>query len=232
MVKEEGKDDKINKEQLINQFVVLIDNINQLINTLDNLIKAGFPNLQNLTLKIENSIAFDANDREKDLQKIIDEYKKKNKDFRKIVNEGYKKYPLLRSFYGKQFIQLYEKAKNNKDNKDNISHLVNSMTFNKIKNFNVTFQYDDNKDNIENINKFLEKLFEINSNVSLDDIYTQNKILSNLSLEPGFYRVITTEEDPELAINISNIYINLTGNLPIINTLLSCNDETKIEKIK
>jgi ABC-type transporter Mla subunit MlaD len=114
---------------LINQFVVLIDNINQLINTLDNLIKAGFPNLQNLTLKIENSIAFDANDREKDLQKIIDEYKKKNKDFRKIVKEGYKKYPLLRSFYGKQFIQLYEKAKNNKDNKDNISHLVNSMTY-------------------------------------------------------------------------------------------------------
>ena len=32
--------------------------------------------------------------------------------------------------------------------------------------------------------------------------------------------------------NISNIFINLTGNLPIINTLLSCNDETNIEKIK
>ena len=231
LAKEEGKDDKINKEQLINQFVILIDNINQLINTLNNLIKAGCPNLPNIPLKIENSIAFDPKNREKDLQKIIDEYKTKNKEFRKKVKEGYKKYPLLRSFYGKQFIQLYEKAKNNKDNKDNISHLVNSMTFNKIKNFNVTFQYDDNKDNIENINKFLENLFEINNNVTLDDIYTKNKILSNLSLEPGLYRVITTEEDAELGINISNLYINLTGNLPIINTLLSCNDETNNEKI-
>jgi len=228
LLKEEGKNDKINKEQLINQFVNLIDNINQLINTLDNLIKVGYPYLSNITLKIENSIAFDPNDGGKDLQKIIDEYKKRNKDYRKIVKEAYKKYPLLRSFYGKQFIQLYEKTKNNKDN---ISHLVNSMTFNKINNFNVAYQYDNSKNNIENINAYLENLFTIN-NVTLDDIYSKNKILSNLSLESGLYRIINTEEDSELAINISNIYINLTGNIPIINSLLICNDETNIEKIK
>ena len=230
-LKGEGKDDKINKEQLINQFLILMDNINQLINTFDNLINAGYPNLSNLTLKIENSIVFDPNDREKDLQKIIDEYKRKNEDFRENVKKGYEKYPLLRLFYGKQFIQLYEKAKNNKDNKNNISHLVNSMTFNKIKNFNVTFQYDDSKDNIENIFKYLENLFKINNNVTLDDIYSQNKILSDLPLDPGLYRIITTEKDLELNINISYVYINLTGNLPIINTLLSCNDETNIEII-
>ena len=222
------KDDTKNKEELINEFVILIDNINQLINTLDNLIKAGYPDLSNLTLKIENSIAFDPNDKEKDLQKIIDEYKNKNKDFRKIVKEAYKKYPLLRSFYGKQFIQLYEKAKNNKAN---ISHLVNSMTFNKISNFNLEYQYNDNENIIENINTYLENLFSLN-NVTLNDIYSKNKILSNLSLEPGLYRIITTEEDSDLAINISNIYINLTGNIPIINSLLICNDETNTEKIK
>jgi len=228
LLKEEGKGDKINKEQLINQFVILIDNINQLINTLDNLVKAGYPDLPNLTLKIENSIAFDPNNREKDLQKIIDEYKTKNKVFRKIVKEAYKKYPLLRSFYGKQFIQLYEKAKNNKDN---ISHLVNSMTFNKINNFNLEYQYNDSENSIENINTYLENLFSLN-NITIDDIYSKNKILNNLSLEPGLYRIITTDEDSDLAINISNIYINLTGNAPIINSLLICNDETNIEKIK
>ena len=42
---------------------------------------------------------------------------------------------------------------------------------------------------------------------------------------------IKTDEDSDLAINISNIYINLTGNAPIINSLLICNDETNIEKI-
>ena len=56
LLKEEGKNDKINKEQLINQFVTLIDNINQLINTLDNLLKTGYPHISNLTLKIEKSI--------------------------------------------------------------------------------------------------------------------------------------------------------------------------------
>ena len=67
--------------------------------------------------------------------------------------------------------------------------------------------------------------------VKIDDIYSQNKILSDLTLDPGLYRIITTEEDFELNINISYVYINLTGNLPIINTLLICNDETNIEII-
>ena len=63
------------------------------------------------------------------MQKILDEYKRKYKNFKILVKEGYEKYPLLRLFSGKQFIQLYEKAKNNKDNKDNISHLENSMPY-------------------------------------------------------------------------------------------------------
>ena len=134
----------------------------------------------------------------------------------------------MRLFYGKQFIQLYEKAKNNNSN---ISHLVNSMTFNKIKNYNVTYQYDNNIDNIENINRYLENVFSLN-NVTLDDIYNKNKILSNLSLEPGLYKIIKPENDADLSINISNIYFNLTGNAPIIYTLLICNDETNTEKIK
>ena len=109
--KEEREDDKINKEKIINnQFIILIDNIIQLINTLDNLIKLGYPSLLNLSLKIENSIAFDPNERERDLQKIIDEYKRKCKNFKKLVKEVYEKYPLLRLFYGKQFVQLYEKS--------------------------------------------------------------------------------------------------------------------------
>ena len=228
LLKEEGKNDKINKEQLTNQFVTLIDNINQLINTLDNLLKTGYPHISNLTLKIENSFAFDSNNKEKDLHKIIDEYKEINKNYKKLVKKGYENYAFLRLFYGKQFIQLYEKVKNN--NAD-ISHLVNSMTFNKIKNFNVTYQYDNNINNIENINKFLENLFSIN-NITLDDIYNKNKILDNWSLEPGLYRIIKTENDLELSVNISNIYINLTGNAPIIYTLLICNDETNNEKIK
>ena len=229
LLKEEGKEDKINKELITNQFITLIDNIKQLINTLNCLLKTGFPNITNFFLKIEDSIAFEPNNKEKDFQKIIEEYKKTNKNYEKLIKKGYEEYPLLRLFYGKQFILLYKTSKN--INNIPISHLINSMTLNKIKNFNVSYQYNSDIDNIENINKYLEMLFSMN-NVNMDEIYNQNKVLDDSCLIPGLYRKIKESDNSELSINILNIYINLTGNAPLINTLLICNEETTIEKIK
>ena len=227
--KEEGKDDKINKEKLTNEFILLIDNIKQLINTMNSLLQSGYPKIKNLTLKIEDAIAFEANNKEKDLQKIIEEYKNINKKFRKLIQKGYEKYPYLRLFSGKHLIMLYEKI-NNKD--INISHLINSKALNKIKNFNIDFKYNNEiDDNIENINNYLEKLFEVN-NVNLDVIYNINKVMNHVNIPPGLYRKVREGDNSELIVNIINIYINLTGNFPIINTVLICNEETNAEEIK
>ena len=229
LIKEEGTENNINKEKLTNNFIVLIDNIKQLINTLNSLLKSGYPKINNLTLKIEDSNAFEANKKENDLQKIIEEYKIINKKYRKLIQKGYEKFPLLRLFYGKQLIQIYEKI-NNKE--INISHLVNSMVLNKIKNFEIEFQYNNEiDDNIENINRYLEKLFEVN-NINLDEIYKNNEVMNDLNISPGLYRKVREGDYSELIINIINIYINITGNCPIKNTLLICNEETNIEKIK
>ena len=58
------------------------------------------------------------------------------------------------------------------------------------------------------------------------------KLKEGLNLEPGLYRKIKSGDNSDLINIILNIYLNITGNVPIINTLLICNEETNIEKIK
>ena len=65
----------------------LIDNINQLNNTLNSLIKSGYPFIKDFSLIIEKPIAFDSKDNSKTLEKIIEEYKLENKNFIKIIKK-------------------------------------------------------------------------------------------------------------------------------------------------
>lgn len=224
---EEEENNEINSKKLVSEFVNLIDNTNYLIKTLNSLRKSGYPKEIYLNLKIENSKAFLENNKENDLQHIIEDYKNINKNFKKSIKEAYQKFPLIRLFYGKQFIRIYEKAKKEKID---ISHLINSVTLNKIKYTNVEFDYDDEIDNIENLNIYLEKLFEKNE-INYEDIYNKNKVFEESGLKPGFYRKIKGGDYSDLLNNILNIYFNLTGNSPI-NTLLVCNEDTNIEQIQ
>ena len=70
LLKKEGEESTITKEALTKKFIVLIDNIKQLTNTLNSLLKSGYPNIIDFKLKIEDSIAFEANNKEKKLQQI------------------------------------------------------------------------------------------------------------------------------------------------------------------
>ena len=219
---------KISKEIITNKFVNLFDNIRQLIKTLNSLLITGYPSVVDFSLKINDSKAFDENDARKDLEKIINYYKEINKKYKRDLKEGYENYPFLRLFYGKQLIQLHQKATNK--NKD-ISHLLNSVTLNKIKDTNIDYPYNYEMNSIENINKYLQKLFK-NNNIDNDGLYKNNQILNDANLSPGLYRKIKNKDYSDLINNILNIYLNLTGNLPIINTLLICNENTNFEKIK
>ena len=227
-LKKEGDDNVINKEKMTNDFVNLIDNIKQLNLTLNSLVKSGYPHKIVLSLKIKNSSAFHENDRNKGLEMLIKEYTNINKEFKKSVKKGYYNYPLLRLFYGRQFIQLHEKTKNK--NLD-ISHLMNSVSLNRIKDTKVDYEYNNRFDDIENINKYLEKLFNKN-NINLDEIYLKNKVKDEIDLSPGLYRKVKSGDFSNLINDILNIYINLTGNAPILNTLLICNEDTNVQNIK
>ena len=225
--KEKGKDK--DKAQIINEYINLLDNINQFNKTLNNLVKSGYPGLRKISLQIKDSLAKDENN--KNLDKIIEEFMEINKKFQKSIKEGYEKYPLLRLLYGEQFIKLYEQIKEEKDMNINILHLINSISLNMINDSKIDFMYQKDLNVLENINNYLMKLFEKN-NVSLEEIYQKNSIMETFDLEPGLYRKVKFGGNNDLVNNIINIYLNITNNLPIINTLLICNEETSIQKIK
>ena len=56
--------------------------------------------------------------------------------------------------------------------------------------------------------------------------------MEETGLAPGLYRKIKSGENKDLINDILNIYLNLTGNVPIIDTLLICNEDTNIERVK
>ena len=237
-----GREDLVNKEAMTNKFVTLIDNLNQLNKTLNRLIKSGYPFISHFSLKIENSETFDEKDKSKNLQKIIEEYKSKSKKFKKIIKNGYQTKPLLRLFYAYQFIQIHEQILlplSKKDENNNqiiepskyIMNLINYMMQNQIYDFDIDFKYREDLDVIANINNYLELLLKKND-MTLDKIYGSNKMLENIELTPGLYRKIKEGDYSDLSVDIINMYLNLTGNFPIVNTLLFCNEETTVEEIK
>ena len=225
LIKEEGKED------ITQKFKDLIDNIEILTKTLNSLIQTGYPNIINLDLTVEDSIAYKDSDKNMTIKKIIEEYNQKKKAHEKSIKNGYIKCPLLTSFYGKHFIRIYEKIKKINNNNSNTSNLINSMFFNTIKNFNVNYEYKNEKDIIENIINYLEALINLNE-VNINEIYSKNKVKNNVNLKPDLYRKVKDNDCSELFNNILKLYINLTGNPPILNNILICNEETNIEQIK
>ena len=219
---------KMSKEIITNQFINLFDNIRQLISTLNNLLTTGYPSVVDFSLKIIDSKGFDENDMKKDLEQITNYYAGINKKYTKDLKKGYEEYPILRLFYGRQLIQLHQKSTNK--NID-ISHLLNSVTLNKIKNTDIDYPYNYEINSVENINKYLQKLFKINK-LDINELYKNNKVLAETGLSPGLYRKIKSKDFSDLINKILNIYLNTTGNLPTINTLLICNENTNYEQIK
>ena len=72
------------------------------------------------------------------------------------------------------------------------------------------------------------------NNINLPEIYRKNQVLPENELSPGLYRKTKSGQSSssDLINNILNIYLNLTGNVPIINTLLICNEDTSTEQIR
>ena len=201
---------------------------------MNSLLKSGYPENINLELSIEKSFAFEKYNKNNNLQQIIEKYKNINKKFKKSIEKGYEEFPFIRLFYGTQFIQIDNTIKKTRildNNFKNIYHLINSMTFNKIKRFKKLYKYNNKLGTIQNINEYLKILFNENE-FNLDKIYEINRVLENSYILPGLYRKVKIGNNSDLMNTILNVYLNLTGNVPIINTLLICNEETNIEKIK
>ena len=243
MLNGQNEEEIIDKKILSKNFVNLIDNIKQLTLTLNNLLHIGYPHILNLKLYIENLSVKGDDGRE--LKNIMADYKKINNTFKNSLKDAYEKFPFLRLFYGQQFIQLYNrvnKVKNNneeenkieedeEEQKEYILHLINSVSLNRANNMEIDYKYNEEINEFENINNYLEKVFQVND-IQINQLFEQNKVLEKIKLSPGLYRKVKSGDNADIINNILNIYINLTNNPPIINTLLICNEHTSLEKIQ
>ena len=222
-----------NKGKIGIEFLNIVDFLIKLTNILNKLYKLGNPNIISVTIKIIDSKVYEINEKDnekiirKDLENILDYYKEEYKKFKKSIIKGYENFQYLRLFFGKQFINLYKSIINNEKN---LSYLLRCITLNKIKNFNIDYNYAHELDIFQNINEYLEKLFSINK-INLKEIYYNNIVKPNIDLVPGLYRKIGFNINDDL-FDILNIYLNITGDFPTFNTLLICNEETNIEKIQ
>ena len=217
---------KYDKKQIKTDYINLLNNLKILENSLNNLLRSGYPYINNFSINIINSKTEDEN--KKTVEYLAENYKNIYKDFKSLLKISYEKYPFLRLFYGKNITQLYEKVR---FNKGDISMLIKSITLNKIKECEINYIYNGKINEFDNINNYLEKLFS-KKNINLNDIYETNKVLDNIKLFPGLYRKPRAVENDDINNNnILNIYLNLTNNSPIINTILICNEETSYEKI-
>ena len=223
-VKEE---ESMNKMKIYNDYINLIDDIKQLTSTLNKLSHIGYPHIVDLKLNVKNSVVKD--EKGKLLKDIIEKYKDINNNFTNSLRDAYEKFPLLRLFYGQQLIQLYKQIKN-EENKKFIFYLINSVSLNQIKNIKIVYQYNKNINELGNINQYLENLFNYN-NINFDKLFEKNKVLEDKNIAPGFYRKVNLGSINDTINNILNIYLNLTNNIPTINTLLVCNKDTSIENI-
>jgi len=73
---------------------------------------------------------------------------------------------------------------------------------------------------VQNINNFLVILFKANG-INSEVIYNSNKVKEETGLNPGLYWKIKAGDNSDLINIILNIYLNLTGNVPIINAILT-----------
>ena len=227
-LKYEKNEEIVDKKIIYGEYINLIDSINRLTSTLNNLYHIGYPFIVDLQLNVKNSVVKD--EEGKLLKDIIEKYKDTNNYFTNSLREAYEKFPLLRLFYGQQLIQLYKQTKNEENNKY-IFYLINSISLNKIKDIRIDYHYNKNVSELENINQYLENLFNYNK-INLDKLYEKNKVLEDKNIAPGLYRKVNLGSNNDIINNILNIYLNLTGNIPIINTLLFCNKDSSIENIQ
>ena len=225
------------KEKNSKIFVEIVEKINILVNYLNSLYIKGYANEINITIKIKDSEAIDKYNPERNIQDIIEFYKKLTKQLEEAQTKAYKEKPLIRLIYGQQFYDIYTYLK--RGNID-ITPLLKKISDNQIMkypkmnaNMNLNQNFIQNHNfsiMINDINEFLKNCAFFN-NITINNFFIKNIIKKEIreKINPGFFSWNVDEMNSE--IQIISLYKNLTGNLPLPITLLFCNKETNEEEI-
>ena len=175
-----------------------------------------------------------SNINEKDLKYIISELNKIKENQDKEVKKIYLLNPITRMIYGKQFEFLYQIITQNFSSRDETFNILNNLlkyiTNNNNKN-QVGIIDNSNEENqliqmYEAVNTYLNELLRLNF-IDLENIYKKAFLLDKK--KKGIYSHSCLLEDIEK--NVTYCSLSLTGNFPIAQTVLYCNNSTSEEEI-
>ena len=220
------KEDEIYKEQ-ITKFNDIVLKIYSLSDTVKNLILSGYPPDISINLKIKNNSLINVDNENTTAKEIIKKYESLFDKFDKEITKSYKNKPYLRFFYGPLFLSVLEKIK--KKNHP-IEFLLKAISNGKIKILpnQDDFHISDDADFSEIfsiINRYLEECF-LENKINMQRILDKNRLLTK---KEGLYRVAVFSDFEK---NLLLLYLQLTGNFPLSNTVLICNEYTSNEEIK
>ena len=220
------QEDETYKEQ-ITKFSDIVLKIYNLSETLKNLILSGYPPDILINLKIKDNALYNVDNENMTAKEMIKKYESLLDKFDKEITKSYKNKPYLRFFYGPLFMSILEKIK--KKNYP-IEFLLKSISNGQIKILPPLddFQISDDADFSEIfsvINRYLDDCF-LENKINMERILKKNQLLTK---KEGLYRVAVFSDFEK---NLLTLYNQLTGNFPLSNTVLLCNEYTSNEEIK
>ena len=243
-------DDKSQEEKKIfnlyrtfSERVSEIEKINQLLEILG---QKGYSENIKIVIDINDNIpSFSIDD------KKIENYKSCSAYLDNLINNiteiqtrYYKNEELIRYAYGRQFNLLNSCLRKEKNNAlaPFLKYLTNAQVDSneKLKKLNYNYDYELNQDKyvclLENIKKFLTDFLK-NNNLKIDQIYQQNIIKEKYreNFVGLFTYLLEDDKIGEVQKGIEEHILNwfnfLTGNPPMAQTVLLCNEETTSEEL-
>ena len=184
---------------------------------------------EKIELKIINNNLFHINNN-KSLQEIIETLKKEEENEKIILKKKYENDDILIFFYGNQIDYLNNLLKIN--DYDKIKNFIPYNFNNDIVIYNPNGRFEDKnytfEEKLNNISDYFNSIFDIN-NIKLESLYIKNVIKNNNYDNKIIY--IKSFFDEQYDCDCINIFVSLTGNLPLLSNLLIYNKETLEEEI-
>ena len=216
---------------ICDKFINIVKEIQEILDILNIISSKGYYERMIFKFEIKKGESFLANHINKpcDLKNVFLQLKEIRKEQDLIVKEIYISNSITRLIYGKQFEFIYNYLMNQKNEEYKINNILKYITnnYNKKDDKNIESCKEVKlKGMFEKVNIYLKNLYNINS-IDSKNIYKQSFLIDKS--KKGIYSYSCSSEEIEKKVIKCSLY--LTGNFPIAQFVLYCNNTTSEEEI-
>jgi len=230
------KDKYIKAKEEICKFKNIINKLRILKEKLENLILLDYKKYIEINFILENGVIKNTENSKDIIDMSIKEYDGEIKKKKSEICTAYEKNPFLRfipmnlfSFIG-SIIEDFENKFELGDEKNNqLQFLLKAISNGKIEITKLDESNFSGKEFFLKANNFIKGYFDLNdlNKNDLEPVFAQNKFKIK-EYKSGIYRAVYKNKD----ISLINLYIKITGNMPLTNTVFICNEYTTLEAIQ